>query len=575
MASSNINLFNFYERYLWNKDDFSDLQSALINSLRGSYEGFTGGAILSGLVVKQVSGNQIRVTSGIAVSPDGTFMYFANDYDFTLSSPSSNAERSLIVIRPKTVSNTLIDKPTDPGVTVYLKVQQSCEVAVIRGTSSATPSYPSKLTNDVILSGVRVRNTGTIDGNYDFDYSIREILGRNRTSQRVDQSIYDDRLRPYRSGSASISIKPSVSGFMGSGGDSANPTVFTNIDQNIISKFPRDGGGSFNFADTVVNLATGTITGGDAQSPDFSPPSPSASNKYRVGLIQISTSDILNVKFYGSDSSSKSAAFGLIFNRSIYPDAGYKLICYFVVYSAGGSTWQDVDLIDARHPGNVVHNGDFGDKNLVTTGSATIGSSASGTIQIGSDTEAYGRIHFDSDSYTTLYHDNHYDSANAVMKFRLRTGGITPVTSMTLAGTGAVTLGPDTGAGSGTTTDALEHIFNGSINVKPNTGTAPTDGGDVDCDFIVPYVAGGIYLISQAVYSNSNAANCQTKIYLAIEKTSGQFTVSTMGTTTGGTGVTIQADPLFSRSGDVLTITISTDHTGVTGSIRQGIIRFG
>lgn len=354
MPSSLINFFNFYSRYLWNKDDFAEWQDGQVDSYRGSFEGLTGGAIVSGLKVTQVSGNQIRVSSGIALGVNGSLMYLDADYDVTLSAPVSDAERTLIVLRPLETANTLIDDPVNPGSTVYLKEQQSCEVIIVRGTASASPVYPSKGTNDVILAGVRVKTSGTIDGNWDFDYSIREILGRNRTSQRVDQSLYDDRLRPYRSAAVSISIKPSISGYPGSGGDSANPIAFTHISNRFPSLFPRTAGNAFNFADTVLNMATGAITGGDGLSPDFTPATVSAADRYRVGLIQIGTDDILYVKFHTADSTSKSAAFGLIFDATLTPDSGYKLICYFVLYSQAGSVWQDLDIIDARTPGNIV-----------------------------------------------------------------------------------------------------------------------------------------------------------------------------------------------------------------------------
>lgn len=761
MPSSTINYYNFYFRYLWSKDDFSAFQTGLSDSFRGSFDGLLGGAIVDGLAVTKAANTTVEVQAGTALSVSGKLLYLSEAVEVALTKPVSNQERVLLVLRAKTVDNTSITDPTDPNSSVFLKTQQTCEVVAIRGTPSATPSYPSKLTDDVVICGVRLDSTDNLDGDQDFDLSVREIVGKNRPSQRVDQSIYDDRLRPYRNGTSSVGIKPSIVGYNASPATEVrSPLGFSQVDQAAISAFPRDSFGNFTPLDTFLNLNTGAITGGDEQSANFTPATPGAADRYRVSLVQIDTDDELSVKHYGVDSTSKFGAYTVIYDRDLLPDPGRKLICYLIAYSAGGSTWQDLDVIDARHPGNVIHNGNFGAANIVTTGTASFGgiltvliggtressgggnaghfqnsastssdcyvgiksgsagesglilgyvnsdrltmrydsatgilaflnvttslweatalgaitlgpdtfsgthtvncsqftikgpagglginfnrlggqnwqlgnigtggsgsiandsfflydntggkyvarcspgaswilgsasgmsatpltvigystargsaATSDGEIKLGSQATSGARFQHNDSGVTTTYLENLYDDAATQLQIRMRAAG-TPVRAFQALGSGVVSIGPDAGTGSGTTVDALEHSVFGALRVVGNPTTAGAGGDDVECDFVLPYVAGAAYLIIQTVYETAAPTNCQTALYLAVEGASGTFNIATSAIkkATTGSGVTVASDPLMSRSGNVVSINISTGSTLGT-TCRQSVIR--
>jgi hypothetical protein len=149
------------------------------------------------------------------------------------------------------------------------------------------------------------------------------------------------------------------------------------------------------------------------------------------------------------------------------------------------------------------------------------------------------------------------------------------VAAGSLAATGAWTLGPTTGAGAGTTTDGIEHKIYGVLNIKPSTGaTAGAGGDDIDFDFNMPFVTHATYLIWGHVYDIATPTKAQTQIWLAVEVSSGTFGVVSIGTLTYGTGTSFATTPLFSRSSDVVTVTLSTTHTG-TGTVRCSLLRQG
>jgi hypothetical protein len=214
---------------------------------------------------------------------------------------------------------------------------------------------------------------------------------------------------------------------------------------------------------------------------------------------------------------------------------------------------------------------------VIVQGYSPVGgaSTANGAIQLGSDANARAQFHYDSDGYTTTYLDSCYNSSLAAMKFRLRTAG-TPVTPMTLAGTGAVTLGPDTGAGSGTGTDALEHAVYGAINIKPQTSASSAGGSTQSHDFTgMSYVAGATYLVTISAYRSTNAADYAIWQQLAVERTSGSFALFDVFPYASAGGVDL-ANIALSRSGSV--ITVSCDSSATSSGIvnmRVGLIRHG
>jgi hypothetical protein len=76
----------------------------------------------------------------------------------------------------------------------------------------------------------------------------------------------------------------------------------------------------------------------------------------------------------------------------------------------------------------------------VFSGWSTSGANtASGAIQLGNNAAYRGVISYAADGDTTFTFDNSYDSASAIMRFRMRTAG-TAVNALSIAGTGAATF---------------------------------------------------------------------------------------------------------------------------------------
>lgn len=363
MASNSINIYNFYFRYLWTQDDFTSFQSALFDSFQGLAEGMTGGAIVNGCFVRRSGSTTIQVGPGIAISPSGRLMVTTANTSLPFTKPVGFQERALIVMRPKDVDNTPITSPTDPNSTVNLRKQLTAEIVLVRGTPALSPDYPAKGADDVILCGVTLDPTFNLNGNSDFDWSIREIWGRNRNNQRMDHSFYDDRLRPYRLSAARIGIKPAIIGMSQFGATPASPlgSVYVGPGATSWSIFPRGSFETFNLfgGDAILDFATGTITGGDEVSPDFAVAPIGGSGYYTLGLVQIDVNDRLSVKYNAFPGFDKNNELNTLLNSepgsslALDPDKDKKIICYFILNSADGITWTDVEVYDWRSPSNV------------------------------------------------------------------------------------------------------------------------------------------------------------------------------------------------------------------------------
>lgn len=63
MLNPAIKLFNFYRRYRWRAQDFTDLQEAHISTIRGHFEALFGGAVLAGFEVT-LNGVEIQLAPG-------------------------------------------------------------------------------------------------------------------------------------------------------------------------------------------------------------------------------------------------------------------------------------------------------------------------------------------------------------------------------------------------------------------------------------------------------------------------------------------------------------------------------
>lgn len=113
------------------------------------------------------------VGKGIGYDPTG-IQVRVDDTAGVFTVPAANISFSrldLLVIRYKAVGDTIIPEPDLPTQNVYLNLHDGYEIAVIKGTASATPNYPAKGQYDIILAGIVTPANGTPS----LDLSIREI----------------------------------------------------------------------------------------------------------------------------------------------------------------------------------------------------------------------------------------------------------------------------------------------------------------------------------------------------------------------------------------------------------------
>jgi hypothetical protein len=122
-----------------------------------------GGIVGTGLAYDAV-GNAIEISA----SPDETTSFVASASDPALP------RWDLIVIEYAQVGDTPVPKPSDPITTIFLNLHDDFLLKVIAGTPSATPAYPAKGANDVILAGFRVPANATLGTQCTVDLSVRE-----------------------------------------------------------------------------------------------------------------------------------------------------------------------------------------------------------------------------------------------------------------------------------------------------------------------------------------------------------------------------------------------------------------
>lgn len=156
MVEQIIKNLNFVFDYLVNEGDMSNFQDWLRAEYRGAFIGGFSTACLSGLKLKQSSGLNFSVTSGVAVNEDGRMLYLEQDDSVAIGSPGGNPARTLVVLRPLDIPGDPTPEPLDPGTNFDLTTQLACELVVINGIPAATPVYPTPEEGDVILAGFLV-----------------------------------------------------------------------------------------------------------------------------------------------------------------------------------------------------------------------------------------------------------------------------------------------------------------------------------------------------------------------------------------------------------------------------------
>lgn len=344
MANDSIQLYNFWKRYRWTADDFTGWQSGMVDHSRGMFDGLFHGGVMLGLTVDPTTGLSVSVSSGIASAPDGYLLVKNSSTALTFDAATTSVRRDLIVIRPLLTDNTYITKPTDPLTTVPLRTTQGAQIVIIKGTESTSPTYPATESQDVIICGVRVQQGQTTITNVDFDFEIRDSLGRNSKFQQ-NQAKFDQRCLVTRESNSSIRIKPSQTKI---GND---PKNFLYINKWTPSRFPLDGTSKFNYADTFVSFQSGAITGGDAISADFTPTIPSAGN-WITATVSLKSDDTLNIS-YGTQGTKTQCLAAI--ESSVTSGAGAVSlpaqmfrVAFVLLRSADGTTITELDVIDGR-----------------------------------------------------------------------------------------------------------------------------------------------------------------------------------------------------------------------------------
>ncbi len=343
MAQEQTPLYNFYFRYKWNEDDFLTWQTSMVGLQRAAMEGLFGGAVMGGFELTAVSGMVVEVADGIAIGPTGYLMVENDVTDLTFAAPVSNVRKDLIVVRPLLVDSTLITRPTTPFDNVYLKQLQDCQVVVIPGTAAANAEYPAKLAGDIIIAGVRIQTGAVALTSADFDFSVREIYGKNSDFQQ-NFGQYDDRMRPYRIDYKTLGIKPSQL-------VAPRTRAFSFVNRTLPSIFPKDGGGLYSHADTYLDFKTGGITGGDASSADFIPTIPTSGN-WIVATVSIGVTDLIVVG-YGTQGTRAQCLTG-ISNQAIVgagcvsSPTNSKIIAFVMVKSSDGVNINELEFVDCR-----------------------------------------------------------------------------------------------------------------------------------------------------------------------------------------------------------------------------------
>lgn len=364
MAKQDIQLFNFYRKYLWRAVDFETLQQSVMDSMHGPDEGLLGAAVLSGMDYQSSTGLNVTVSAGIAVAATGDLLCATGSTQVALSVPIGNPALTMVVARPNITQQNNITKPEDPFTTVPLNTQHGTSIVVLNGTPSATPNYQAKGVNDVILFGVRLSAGATGFSSSDLDFEITETPGKNSELAQLTFH-HDNRLKPYRSSNAVMGIKPAQS----------NPGVdtraFTYALKGVPSVYPKSSG-VFTFADSLLNFSTGAITGGDTDSPDFTPTIPTGTNCI-FATVCLSAEDLVSVKYgiQGTRAQCMDALENMLTSGAgslSIPDELYK-VAFVLVQSVGGVV-SNITVYDARGIGQSSQS--TGIKNLIINGGMDI-----------------------------------------------------------------------------------------------------------------------------------------------------------------------------------------------------------
>lgn len=343
MANENTKTLNWVKKYKVRAVDMNDFESAMVSLPRAQAEGSLGAAVLRGLDVSIQSGTNLLVQAGIAQAASGYVMVKNSvvTVDGSAATAGSLPKKSLLVAAPLLTDSDFTPSPTDPLSTFALKTEQGVQFYVVEGTASATPQYPAKGANEVILAGIK-SPPGAVSFDVSMlDFEVRESIGANSLIGK-NQSHYDDRLMPYRSTNKVMGIKPAQS--IGS-----KPSGMTYAGQLQPSRYPLSAS-AFNPVDATVNFETGVIAGGDTTSGMFTPTIPAVNNSV-VALVTLTNMDVLAI-FYGNEGGYSQCLAGIQNQNQTGPGAvplsgGNFPLAYVIITSYAGAI-SDIQVLDAR-----------------------------------------------------------------------------------------------------------------------------------------------------------------------------------------------------------------------------------
>lgn len=184
MGANTFSTFNFFKRYKWTAQNFTDFQTMLLEWANTGRQGLHGAACVKGLQIVPVSGMTVTVKAGIGITPAGKVLVLATDTNVTLSAPSGNPNRTYLVLRTLQTDANLITRPTTPFDTVALNEIMSAQVVEIDGAPGASPVYPALGADDLVLMGFKLTNGQvTIVYATHCDVTQRNVWVRNRHAQ--------------------------------------------------------------------------------------------------------------------------------------------------------------------------------------------------------------------------------------------------------------------------------------------------------------------------------------------------------------------------------------------------------
>lgn len=344
MANNATGFFYWYRRYKVRAVDMNAFQVAMVETARALGEGVMGAAVLRGFSVAPASGFSLAVNPGIANAASG-YLEVMNDavvLDASAAVDPSLPCRSLVVATPDLVDDNFINSPTVPASQVPLNQLQKATVQLIVGTPGASPEYPAKGANDVILAGIIAPAGATSITQSMLDYEVRDSIGKNSLIGQ-NQVRFDDRMRPYRSAAKILGIKPSQN--VGS-----SPFGFSYPGRLTPSLFPLNAG-SFNPQDTFVDFSTGAISGGDSTTPAFTPVVPTANNSV-ICMVTLAQNDTLRFNF-GDPTGTYAQCVAAIQNQQFTGPGSMPVldgnfgIAYAIITSFGGAI-ADIQVLDGR-----------------------------------------------------------------------------------------------------------------------------------------------------------------------------------------------------------------------------------